>query len=108
MARERRIVAPHRITPMAKSLSTFVCQSCAYESPRWAGKCPNCGAWNSFIEEAAHKSDARGAGAPRRHARAISAVPLSMIEPAGELRIETGCAEFDRVVGGGIVAGSVI
>ncbi len=90
---------------MSKNASIFICQSCAYESPRWAGKCPNCGTWNSFVEEAAPRSRA----APRRPGlEGRGAIPLRDIAAEGEHRIETGCAEFDRVLGGGIVAGSVI
>ncbi|HEY6192244.1 MAG TPA: DNA repair protein RadA [Bacteroidota bacterium] len=85
-------------------LSKFVCQSCAYESPRWTGKCPNCGAWNSFLEELAKKSSP-GRKAGRSSARALR---LGEVELVDEERIATQSPEVDRVLGGGIVAGSVI
>jgi DNA repair protein RadA/Sms len=81
-----------------------VCQSCAYESPRWTGKCPNCGAWNSFLEELAKKSSP-GRKAGRSSARALR---LGEVELVDEERIATQSPEVDRVLGGGIVAGSVI
>lgn len=81
-----------------------MCQSCAYESPRWTGKCPNCGAWNSFLEELAKKSSP-GRKAGRSSARALR---LGEVELVDEERIATQSPEVDRVLGGGIVAGSVI
>jgi DNA repair protein RadA/Sms len=90
---------------MAKIQSKYVCQSCAYESPRWLGKCPNCGEWNSFVEELV-KSIALKKG--RRGTSHVSVLPLDRIETEEDQRIPTGIAEFDRVLGGGIVRGSVV
>ncbi|MGA9118372.1 MAG: DNA repair protein RadA [Bacteroidota bacterium] len=94
---------------MAKTRSTYVCQSCAYESARWAGKCPNCGAWNSFVEEVsapARGSRKGGGGVSLRNA--VAPVPITEVEFRSESRIPTRIQEFDRVLGGGIVPGSLI
>jgi DNA repair protein RadA/Sms len=91
---------------MKKSHSKFVCQACAYESPRWIGKCPNCGEWNSFVEELiVLKSKTARASGSRLHAGPISIGEVSLLP---ESRVSTGIAELDRVLGGGIVAGSVV
>jgi len=89
---------------MAKILSKYVCQSCGYESPRWTGKCPNCSAWNTFVEEVAHRSVAHKAV----RASAIKGIPLAEVEMGDEQRVITSWSEFDRVLGGGIVHGSVV
>ncbi|HYQ86493.1 MAG TPA: DNA repair protein RadA [Bacteroidota bacterium] len=89
---------------MGKNLTRYVCQTCAYESPRWVGKCPNCGTWNSLVEELATKAATRR----RTGGHAIAAVPLGDVDIARDHRIVSRLAEFDRVLGGGIVAGSVI
>lgn len=94
---------------------TFMCQECGYESPRWMGKCPACNSWNSFAEE--HRPDARsvrpkpGRASGARFGVAGSAatpVPIGQVSVADELRLSTGIGEFDRVLGGGLVAGSVV
>lgn len=84
--------------------SKYVCQSCAYESPRWLGRCPNCGEWNSFAEELVRKSASRKTSKKSD----INVLTLSEIETVEDQRIPTSIAEFDRVLGGGIVVGSVI
>ena len=90
---------------MAKSKSHFACQSCGAQSPKWMGKCPDCGSWNSFVEESDTPEPSRagwgqsGGGKP---------VPLKKVESDKELRRPTGIAELDRVLGGGVVAGSVV
>jgi DNA repair protein RadA/Sms len=83
-----------------------VCQSCAFESPRWVGKCPNCGEWNTLVEEVVSRPT-RG----RQRARAASGhPPVSIRDVAAnpEARMSTGIPELDRVLGGGIVPGSVV
>ena len=89
---------------MAKA-SQFVCQSCGSASSKWSGRCDNCGAWNSIVEEqvAAPVSGAKGASLPR--GRATRLVGLKGESPAPP-RTVTGIAELDRVAGGGFVAGS--
>lgn len=91
---------------MSKVHSKYVCQSCAYESTRWIGKCPNCDAWNSFVEEvAAPRTRERHATGPKP---ASSVVPITEVTIAPEPRTSTRIPEFDRVLGGGIVDGSVV
>jgi len=89
---------------MGKLFSKYVCQSCAYESPRWIGRCPNCGEWNTFVEEITRKVTARKAVKET----GVKAVPLSEVELKDDHRIPSSISEFDRVLGGGIVLGSVI
>ncbi len=89
---------------MAKVLSKYVCQSCAYESPRWAGKCSNCGGWNTFVEELMQKVAVRKASGKTT----IQATPITEVSLVEDQRILSEIAEFDRVLGGGVVAGSVI
>jgi DNA repair protein RadA/Sms len=96
---------------MAKRPSTvFVCQECGSQSPKWLGRCPDCGAWNSVVEERASESG----GAPsagHRYAMAGGAASARLyadidIEP--HARLSTGIDEFDRVLGGGVVPGSLV
>jgi len=94
---------------MAKAHSQYVCQSCGYQAPRWMGKCPGCEAWETFVEEAAPTPvKARVARVPggRGHS-AARPLPLAEIELGQETRLRTNVAEFDRVMGGGIMQGSV-
>jgi DNA repair protein RadA/Sms len=90
---------------MAKSASSFVCQSCGAVSSKWAGRCDNCGEWNSIIEEkgSAPASGAKGASLPKGKASRL--VGLRGESPAPP-RVQTGIAELDRVAGGGFVPGS--
>jgi DNA repair protein RadA/Sms len=87
--------------------SVFVCQNCSYQSRKWLGKCPECGEWNSLVEERA-KSSRKGAGGTSFKLREIEAVPYSEIEPQDDVRIGSGVTEFDRVLGGGIVPGTLV
>ncbi len=90
---------------MARSANRYVCQECGAAQPKWTGKCEACGGWNTLVEEAPAESAPRGLG--RRRGR-----PLEMATLAGHappvLRRDTGLAEFDRVTGGGLVAGSAL
>ena len=88
---------------MKKSETIFVCQSCSFESVKWLGKCPECGEWNSLVEERARKPSRNGFAL-----REVSAVAFSDIEPQDDLRISSGVTEFDRVLGGGIVPGTLV
>ena len=94
---------------MAKPRSTFVCQSCGNATPRWQGRCEACGAWNSMIEDGSGSATGIGAQAARtaRKGRIFALGELGTAE-APVPRLETGIAEFDRVTGGGFVAGSVL
>ncbi len=83
----------------------FTCQSCGYQSPKWLGKCPECGAWESLIEEAQPNAAARAAS---RFLSVQSApIPIDQVVCDTEERIMTGINEFDRVLGGGLVKGSL-
>lgn len=83
----------------------FQCQSCGYFSPKWIGKCPDCGAWNSFVEETIveDKQSKSLVGDESVHP-----VPISSIEITLSDRVSTGIGELDRVLGGGIVKGSLV
>jgi DNA repair protein RadA/Sms len=87
---------------MAKVQSRYVCQNCAYASPRWVGRCPNCSEWNTFVEELSQKAS------PRKPVGAATPVALSSVDTAVDERIPSSIAEVDRVLGGGIVRGSVV
>ncbi len=88
---------------MSKASIKYVCQSCGYESPRWVGKCPNCDEWSTFVEELRVREPAR-----KKADSEAAAIPLSRVDSLAEFRYPTGIAEFDRVLGGGIVPGSVV
>ena len=90
-----------------KSKTVFVCGECGYETPKWVGKCPGCGEWNTMVEDVRLPQKAAVSAAPRP-AHTFSAMPLSQINAADEHRFVTGISELDRVLGGGIVKGSVI
>lgn len=87
--------------------SKYECEQCGYEALRWFGRCPSCQEWNTLVEVSTTSSPARGGGAL---SAAVAAVPLrlSEIDPKAEERASTGLTEFDRVLGGGIVPGSVV
>ena len=92
---------------MAKAKTQFVCQSCGYQAPKWLGRCPGCQDWNTFVEERIVEEKV-----PERDLLGFEAgtVPTAITEIVGEEkgRFQTGIGEFDRVLGGGIVFGSVI
>lgn len=91
---------------MAKGKTTvFFCQSCGYESPKWLGQCPGCREWNTFAEEIIEK---KSAGKVQRERAAAGPVCLSSIETKEEERMTTRFPELDRVLGGGIVPGSLV
>jgi DNA repair protein RadA/Sms len=85
---------------MARQKILYQCQSCGYSSPKWLGKCPDCGAWNSFVEEE------RVSGLTAQ--KTALPIQLSDISPSTGKRTGTGIKEFDRTLGGGVVMGSVI
>jgi len=92
--------------PKAKSTTVFFCNSCGYESSKWMGQCPGCREWNTFTEEPKAKS-ATGAS---RSARGTFEKPVKLVEISSESenRISTNIEELDRVLGGGVVPGSLI
>lgn len=89
---------------MPKNKSVFVCQECGYESSGWLGKCPACMQWNTFVEEL----QANTAGQASVQTGAIKPVSLGDISSDREDRSLTGMKELDRVLGGGVVKGSLI
>ncbi|MDE5974048.1 MAG: DNA repair protein RadA, partial [Eubacterium sp.] len=91
---------------MAKIKSVYVCSECGYESPKWYGKCPGCGEWNTMNEELpASSSISRG---PANLSSVNQVMALGEITEDVEKRMSTGIKEFDRVLGGGIVLGSLV
>jgi len=90
---------------MARTATLFVCQSCGSSHNKWAGKCEGCGEWNTIVEEIAADRPPQGLG--KAKGRVIEFLPLSGTSVA-QPRRKTGIAEFDRVTGGGLVAGSAI
>ena len=92
---------------MKKPETRFVCQSCGHESAKWLGKCPECGEWNSLVEEKLQTSRKGGARNGFK-LREVSAVAFTEIEPQDDRRLASGVTEFDRVLGGGIVPGTLV
>ncbi|NLJ81227.1 MAG: DNA repair protein RadA [Firmicutes bacterium] len=86
---------------MARKTVLFVCQSCGAESPRWMGKCPNCGEWNTLVEESRGTSK-KGS---RNWVQKSNPLPMSEIEDSAQARFSSGLKELDRVLGGGLVPG---
>ena len=93
---------------MVKKSSVYFCQECGYESAKWMGQCPGCKEWNTFVEEVI---DRRAAGAKAKIPGAgelPTPLPLSQISASDEERTSTSIPELDRVLGGGIVKGSLV
>lgn len=91
---------------MAKKKSdeiSYKCSSCGYMQPKWLGRCPSCGEWNSFEEAAALPQVPQGLNSTAKTAARAQALPLSAIKAQDGERLSTGSAEFDRVLGGGAV-----
>ena len=88
-------------TGKKKNKTVYVCQQCSYKSLKWLGRCPDCGAWESLVEEVVAPKGGAGvtAGKP---------VPLHLAPDGDEERMNTDIEELDRVLGGGIVPGSVV
>jgi len=91
---------------VAKTKKAYVCQHCGYSSPKWVGKCPTCNSWNSFVEEIVEK---KSAVTQHTSLRTLDAKPyrLNEVQENVQKRIVTTNKEFDRVLGGGIVYGSL-
>ena len=88
-----------------KSKSVYVCQSCGSQSAKWVGHCPSCNEWNTYVEEITHSSS--GKKSPKQ-ARSSRPKQLDEIDIQQLSRIKSGDTEFDRVVGGGLVSGSIV
>ena len=94
---------------MAKGkTSIFFCQSCGYESSKWMGQCPGCKEWNTFVEEVVDKKNAGTLAKQKATASEAKVLPLSQIEMTYDKRVSTDMKELDRVLGGGIVQGSMV
>lgn len=89
---------------MSKLRVQYVCQSCGHASPKWLGRCPECGEWNSLVEEIPTAAG-HARGAP---STSSAPIPITEVPEATEPRVSTGMAELDRVLGGGLVAGSLV
>ena len=93
---------------MAKALKTvFTCQACGYQTPKWMGKCPDCGQWDALVEELAAARPVKSIRAGGSTAR-LEPVPIGAVDVEDENRLLTGIGEFDRVLGGGLVSGSLV
>ncbi|GEN31948.1 DNA repair protein RadA/Sms [Cerasibacillus quisquiliarum] len=90
---------------MAKTKTKYVCQSCGYESPRWMGRCPGCSNWNTLVEEIERKTKTNR---PSTGLTSRKPIKITSIESQEEPRILTSLKEFNRVLGGGIVHGSLV
>jgi DNA repair protein RadA/Sms len=86
-----------------QSKFVFACQSCGYQTAKWMGRCPDCGQWNSFVEERPDSGGKERRSSATGQPRTIDSIPL---DP--ELRFKSGIAEFDRTLGGGLVPGSLV
>lgn len=94
---------------MSKPKVRYVCQSCGHESLKWSGKCPSCHEWNSLIEEIKSAGEKPVGAVPWiGQERESVPIPLPAVAAGSEARVETGFGELDRVLGGGLVAGSLI
>lgn len=91
-----------------KIKSLYVCSECGYETSKWYGKCPSCGEWNTLNEEVREMSKSTSAAAVQRKKPSSLPVPISQITTEDEQRYYTGLKELDRVLGGGIVKGSLV
>ena len=92
---------------MAKSKTVFYCTACGNETPKWQGRCPACGAWNTMVEHT-ERSDAPGRAHIATDALSRQPKTLSQVNIETELRYSTGLGELDRVLGGGVVTGSLV
>lgn len=90
---------------MARPRTLFACQACGFQSPRWLGRCPDCNAWNSLVEEQAETAPD---GRRVRGRSAATPLPLTALTGTNEERWASGIGELDRVLGGGVVPGSVV
>ncbi len=92
---------------VSNSKTFFVCQNCGYRAQKWMGRCPDCAEWNSLVEETAAASFG-GKGMAMTLAGENQPQPINSIEMIEEKRLKTGIGEFDRVLGGGLVPGSLV
>ena len=93
---------------MAKEKTVFFCKECGYETSKWQGQCPGCHAWNTLVEAPAAKKGRNSVAGRISQMPAVKPARLNEIETQEECRRATGMMELDRVLGGGIVPGSLI
>ena len=94
---------------MSKKRTKFMCQACGYESARWMGRCPGCSEWNKMVEEVEIVGKQRkGSFQHSEPGIQSKAVPITAIERKNEPRVTTKMQELNRVLGGGVVPGSLI
>ena len=94
---------------MAKSKSVFFCQSCGYQAAKWLGNCPSCGEWNTFVEEVVEKNTAKPDWKQSNTStRSNKPIAIDQIEKNADVRINAQDDELNRVLGGGIVPGSIV
>ena len=89
---------------MAKATTIFSCQKCGHQAPKWLGRCPECSSWNSFAEENQQPISSKS----RHKIKSPPPSPITKVQSVQENRMTTGIGEFDRVLGGGMVEGSLI
>ncbi|MBC8490057.1 MAG: DNA repair protein RadA [Bacteroidetes bacterium] len=92
----------------AKVKTKYVCQNCGYSTPRWIGRCPDCDEWNTLIEEIIDKDKRTSSRSTSLLKQSANLKLISDINQTDSIRFKTGITEFDRVLGGGVVTGSVI
>ena len=94
---------------MAKKKTMFVCQQCGYDAPKWLGRCPGCGQWNTMVEEVIQQEkDSRQQGLNLGLSDKSRPVPITQVRVEDLPRITSGSGELDRVLGGGIIPGSMV
>src|SRR3954470_4839657 len=93
---------------MARAHTIFTCSTCGATAAKWHGRCPSCGDWNTLVEEAAPARAAAARAGGAGTASPARAVPLREVRAEEVARLTTGIGELDRVLGGGIVPGSVV
>jgi DNA repair protein RadA/Sms len=95
------------VAKSSKTRTRYVCEECGQSTPRWLGRCPGCGAWNSLTEERASQASKTPAASETGARRGARAVPLGEVRTDDARRLSTGLAELDRALGGGSVVGGV-
>ncbi|RLD35854.1 MAG: DNA repair protein RadA, partial [Bacteroidetes bacterium] len=94
---------------MAKAQTVFFCQNCGAQSPKWIGRCPSCGEWNTYVEEVVKKETSRESSMGEiKSLKKNAPIPIEKINKGKEERVDTGTVELNRVLGGGLVPGSLV
>jgi DNA repair protein RadA/Sms len=93
---------------MTKTKTTFFCQSCGAQASKWVGRCPSCGEWNTFVEEVIQRNDEHPAYTIKGNRQSSEPRLITEITAGNEMRLDTSNNELNRVLGGGLVAGSLV